>query len=68
MTAKTAALYAERWPEIEWRKPIKVTRTTDGAWGYGCRICIGMFGMAGKDIHNLTQDPDVIVRHIAEMH
>lgn len=67
MTELFAQAMVDMWPSIPWHTPVKVS-TTDGHWGWACRICIALHGLKGSDVRCLTQDPDDVVRHIAEEH
>lgn len=55
----------ERWPFIEWRKPLPV------AWQdaslFTCRICVARFGLNRESLH-LWVSPQQVVDHIEKEH
>lgn len=67
MTAEALATYEERYPEIEWREPIKISRS-DSEWGWACRVCVAMAGLSGRDIPGLTRSRQEVYEHIKKEH
>lgn len=44
------AEFEARYPEIEWRTPLRVNDRY-----YGCRVCIALFGLKGSDVDKLPR-------------
>ncbi len=59
--------WAQAFPHIRWSEPVRV-EVTGGDWGYACRICIAQDGLAGSEVHRLTQDAERVREHIENEH
>jgi len=57
----------ESFPAIAWREPLPVTIPGIGS-GLACRLCIAMYGLAGKNVKQLPQTSQEFDEHMALLH
>lgn len=55
------------YPWIQWRVPVTVHRT-DGTSRIACRLCIGRYGLQGKDIDRLFETEEQFETHMLLVH
>jgi hypothetical protein len=64
----TAEDLVRLYPHIPWYEPVIIHRSDTGIERYGCRICIALDGLAGKDVPDLPETPDEWIEHMAIVH
>lgn len=55
------------YPHIPWYEPVLIHRT-DGVTRFGCRICIALEGLGGKDVPDLPETAEAWIEHMAVVH
>lgn len=55
------------FPWIDWTEPVLVS-TFQGAHGFGCRYCIGMFGLKGREVKDLPKTEEEFNQHLSSKH
>jgi hypothetical protein len=56
------------FPQVPWREPLHVTVNGVGATPFGCRLCIAIRGLKGRDVGSLPQTREEFDKHMAERH
>jgi AhpD family alkylhydroperoxidase len=56
----------QRYPWIAWREPIPIS--AGSAHGLGCRFCVAMHGLQGKNVGHLPQTPEEFAFHMNLYH
>jgi hypothetical protein len=57
-----------RFPWIPWGAPIRVVSTETNEERWGCRFCIGLYGLRGSDHDKLWASPAEARDHIDQFH
>ena len=52
-------------PAIDWIEPLPI-QTFDGKSGLGCRFCIAIVGLQGRDVAKLPQTREEFDAHMKE--
>jgi hypothetical protein len=63
----TDAELEQKYPWIEWREPLPITRT-DGAKCFGCRLCIAKYGLKAQAIPQQPQTLEEFEYHMETAH
>lgn len=58
-----------RFPNVAWREPAPMSVfSAPDEKHYACRVCIANDGLKGHQVPGLPTDPQVVDKHIREVH
>jgi hypothetical protein len=58
----------ERFPGILWREPVMIKVEGAAESHYGCRVCIALEGIAGRDVIRLPRSLKEWEEHFLDQH
>jgi hypothetical protein len=64
----TDAELREFFPEIEWDEPAMISLVGEEEQHFGCRLCVGRFGLKGQDVGQLPTTREEWQKHQDEFH